>query len=269
MLFERPTGLSAPCAARATALDAPSPGAPGSPCRRVGAVTVASAAAQSTAAPPPAADEPGIAWRDRPTIDLGNGSRIELRARIQSQFLLRDDSAEADELPTQRGTVLVPAPPRRHRGRTVRTRGVSGRTRHGRRRRVARPLRGTSASPASCACASGSSRRRSAANSCGASSTWTYVARSTAVDRPRAAARGGRDGARCGGQPRAEVPDGVFERKGYGRFWSAEPSAPGPAASRWRRCPTAAGGDRIGWRCRPPGAGARLPRVAPGPRARS
>src|SRR5687768_6424179 len=57
----------------------------------------ASASAQTTAAPPAGGDEPGITWRDRPTIDFGNGSRLELRARIQSQFVLRDDHAEAED----------------------------------------------------------------------------------------------------------------------------------------------------------------------------
>ena len=56
----------------------------------------AAASAQTPAAPSADTDEPFITWRDRPTIDFGGGSRLELRARVQSQFVLRDDTADAD-----------------------------------------------------------------------------------------------------------------------------------------------------------------------------
>jgi hypothetical protein len=53
--------------------------------------------AQATSAQATSGDsEGGLAWRDRPTIEFGD-SRVELRARVQSQFVLRDDSAADDE----------------------------------------------------------------------------------------------------------------------------------------------------------------------------
>jgi hypothetical protein len=52
------------------------------------------ASAQTPAQPAPDG-ETGIVWRDRPTIDFGNGSRIDLRARVQHQSVLRDDGADA------------------------------------------------------------------------------------------------------------------------------------------------------------------------------
>ena len=72
-------------------------------------LVAATASAQTGAAAQPAeADEPGISWRDRPTIDLGNGSRIELRARLQNLFVLRDDSAPAGDLDEPRDRFSFP-----------------------------------------------------------------------------------------------------------------------------------------------------------------
>jgi hypothetical protein len=72
-------------------------------------LVAATASAQTGAAAQPAeADEPGISWRDRPTIDLGNGSRIELRARLQNLFVLRDDSAQAGDLDEPRDRFSFP-----------------------------------------------------------------------------------------------------------------------------------------------------------------
>ena len=73
------------------------------------AITVFSCAAATgalaqsgTAAQQDAPPEPGLAWRDRPTIELGGNSRLELRARLQSEFVLRDDTADAEELSQER-----------------------------------------------------------------------------------------------------------------------------------------------------------------------
>jgi phosphate-selective porin len=63
-----------------------------------GALAQTGTAAQQQDAPP----EPGLGWRDRPTIELGGNSRLELRARIQSEFVLRDDTADAEELSQER-----------------------------------------------------------------------------------------------------------------------------------------------------------------------
>ena len=44
------------------------------------------------AAAPARAQEPGVTWDHRPTIVLGEGSRIDLHARAQSDYLVRDES---------------------------------------------------------------------------------------------------------------------------------------------------------------------------------
>jgi phosphate-selective porin OprO/OprP len=44
------------------------------------------------AAAPAHAQEPGVTWEHRPTIVLGEGSRIDLHARAQSDYLVRDES---------------------------------------------------------------------------------------------------------------------------------------------------------------------------------
>ena len=68
----------------------------------------AGASAQTAAAPSADTDEPFISWRDRPTIDFGGGSRLELRARVQSQFVLRDDTADADGTDAPRDRFSIP-----------------------------------------------------------------------------------------------------------------------------------------------------------------
>ena len=44
------------------------------------------------AAQPAQAQEPGVTWDHRPTIVLGETSRIEIKGRIQSDFLVRDEA---------------------------------------------------------------------------------------------------------------------------------------------------------------------------------
>ena len=41
---------------------------------------------------PAEAQEPGVTWDHRPTIVLGEGSRIDIHARFQSDYLVRDES---------------------------------------------------------------------------------------------------------------------------------------------------------------------------------
>jgi hypothetical protein len=59
-------------------------------------------ATQGTSAQTTNGGEAGIAWRDRPTIEFGGDSRVELRARIQNEFVVRDDSAADDDEPQDR-----------------------------------------------------------------------------------------------------------------------------------------------------------------------
>ena len=43
-------------------------------------------------AAPAHAQEPGISWDHRPTISLGDGSHIDVHARVQTDYLVRDES---------------------------------------------------------------------------------------------------------------------------------------------------------------------------------
>ena len=44
------------------------------------------------AAAPAHAQEPGISWDHRPSIALGDGSHVDLHARVQTDYLVRDES---------------------------------------------------------------------------------------------------------------------------------------------------------------------------------